>query len=134
MGYQRHVGGRHIVIAQTVWSDPGKFLSFLRGHGALPPPAHIERHEKMKVGVFMAREGEGRDARFRHRNSQFLLKLADERLFGPFARFYLAARELPQSGHRPSGWTLREQNTSVGIEERTCGDEDELHAPTPSAR
>src|SRR5215470_2277340 len=80
MRYQRHVGGRHIVIAQTVWSDPGEFLSFFRGHNALPAPAHIERHQKMKVGVFMAREGEWGDARLCDRNSQFLLKLADERL------------------------------------------------------
>ena len=95
MGYQRHVGGRHIVIAQTVRSDPGEFLPFLRGHGALPAPAHIERHEKMKVGVSMARKGERGDARLCDRNSQFLFKLADERLFRPFAYLHLATRELP---------------------------------------
>src|SRR5260370_41561056 len=97
MGYQRHVGGRHIVIAQTVGSDPGEFLSFLRDHGALPAPAHIERHEQMEVGVSMARKGERSDARLCDRNSQLLSELADERLFPPFAGFHLAPRALPYS-------------------------------------
>src|SRR5215471_12953049 len=132
MRYQRHVGGRHPVIAQTIWSDPGECLSFLRAHDALPAPAYIERHEKVKVGVSMASEREGRDARFRDGNSQLLFELADERLFGPLARFHLAARELPQSSHRASCWALRKQNTPIGIDQRACGDENELHVATPS--
>src|SRR5215470_2257484 len=131
MRYQRHVGGRHLVIAQTVWSDPGEFLSFLRGHGAVPAPAHVERHEQMKVGVSMARKGERCDARLRDRNPQFLSEFADERLFGPFTRFHLTARELPQSGHRASGRTLCKQNASISIDQRACGDQNELHAATP---
>src|SRR5580658_4661394 len=93
--YQRHVGGRHLVVPQPVRPDPGKPLSLLRGHDVFPAPAHIERHEKMKVWIAMAREGERSEAGFLDRNPQLLLELADERLFRPFARLDLAARELP---------------------------------------
>jgi hypothetical protein len=81
----------------------------------------------MKVGVSMARKGERRDARLCDGNSQFLSELADERLFRPFAGFHLATRELPQSGHRASGRPLRQQNPSVGIDQRARGNENELH-------
>src|ERR1700730_13870527 len=83
MRYQRHVGGRHLIVPQTVWSDPGKFLSLPGGHDALPSPAYIERHEKMKVRISVAGEGEWSDAGFVDRNSQFLLELANECLFRP---------------------------------------------------
>lgn len=95
MGYQRHVGGRHLVVPQTVWSDPSKFLSLPGGHDTLPTPAHIQWHEKMKVRISVACEGEWSDTKLLDRNSQFLLELADERLFRPFARFHFATWELP---------------------------------------
>src|SRR3984893_7778688 len=95
MRYQRHVGGRHLIVPQTVWSDPGKFLFLPGAHDPLPSPAYVQWHEKMKIQVSMAREGEGRDTGFVDRYPQFFLELANECLFRPFARFHLTTRELP---------------------------------------
>src|SRR5262249_34511655 len=134
MSYQRHVGRRHLIIAQAVWSDPGEFLSFPWGHDALPAPAYIERHEKMEVRISVARRGGRADACLGDGNSQFLSELTDERLFRPLAWLHLAARELPQSGHRAAGRTLCEQNAAIGIDQRACCDEDEFHAARPSGK
>jgi len=88
----------------------------------------------MKVRICVAREGERRKACFCDCNSQFLRKLADERLFRPFARFHFAAWELPQPRHRASGRALRKQNAPVGIDQRACRDQNKLHAAGPSGK
>src|SRR5215471_12961844 len=134
MRYQRHVGGRHLIIPQAIGSDPGKLLSLARSHDALPAPAHIERHEKMKVRICVAREGEWSEARLCDRDPRFLPELAGERLFRPLARFHFAARELPQPRHRAPSGALRKQNAPVGIDQRAGGDQNKLHAAEPSGK
>jgi len=130
--YQRYVGGRHVVVPQPVRPDPGKSLSLLRGDDALPAPAHVERHEKVKVGIAVARKGERSETGFLDRNAQLLLELANERLFRPFARFHLAAGKLPEPRHRAPNRAFRKQNASVGVDEGAGGNQNKLHAIEPS--
>ena len=69
---QGYVGGRHFVLSQRVRPHPGELLTFGGDDGAFPTPADIQRHEKMKVRVAVAREGEGGKAIFANGYSQFL--------------------------------------------------------------
>ncbi len=62
---------------------------------SLPAPADEERHKQMKRVVGVRGEAEGREAGLLHTDAQLFAKLADERLFGPFAGFDLASRKLP---------------------------------------
>src|SRR5215813_12133945 len=95
MRYQGQVCGRHLVVPQTVRPDPGKLLSLPRGHDAFPASAHIEGHEKMKVRISVAREGEWGDTAFLDRNSQFFLELSQDRLLRLLSCFHFATWELP---------------------------------------
>src|SRR6266566_2771714 len=81
---QRYVGLRHLVVAQTVRPYPGQLLSLLRDDRPLPAPAHIERHQQVKVRIAVARKGERRETSLLDHDPQFLLKLTDERLLRSF--------------------------------------------------
>jgi len=56
-------------------------------------------------------------------DSQFFLKLADERRLGRLARLDLAARKLPGAGKVLSGRALGNEDATVAIDE--CGSRDE---------
>ena len=50
---------------------PGESLPFGRNDGSFPSAANIQRHQKMKVGVAVARKGEGRETIVADGYSQF---------------------------------------------------------------
>src|SRR5262249_15651380 len=83
---QRQVGGGHGVVAQLVRLDPLELLAFGRRAHPLPAPAHVERHQQVKVLVGVAREGERRKARLPDDDPEFPLELAYECLLGTLAR------------------------------------------------
>jgi len=127
MRNQRYVGRRHLEIAQLVRPDPRKPLTFLSSDRSLPTPADIEGHQKMKVGIAVAREGQWREARLADDDSEFLPQLSDQRLFRPFARFDLATGKFPKARHRLAFRPLCNQHAAVGIDQRAGGDQNELH-------
>ena len=55
---------------------------------------------------------------------QFLVEFADQRRFGGLAGFDLAARKLPQTGHRRTFGTLLDEHAPVAIDQRR-GDHNE---------
>src|SRR4030081_3628504 len=57
---QRHVGGRQRILLEPVGPDPGEPLAFPGRHGALPTPAHIERHQQVEFRIAVTRESERR--------------------------------------------------------------------------
>src|SRR5947209_15761475 len=81
----------------------------------------------MEVRIGVTREGERREASLLDDDTQLLLKLADQRSFGPFARLDLAAGELPQAGHRLALGALCEQHASVGVDQGAGSDKNDFH-------
>src|SRR5436309_9223116 len=73
--HQRYVRRRHRVLTQPVRPHPGKSLAFFRGHRSVPSPAHIKRHDEVKIRIGVAREGERREACLLDDDTQLLLKL-----------------------------------------------------------
>src|SRR5260370_30482552 len=69
---QGNVRCRHWILAQLVGADPGKLLPLPRDHLAVPAPADVERHQKMKIMVGVAGKGERGEARLAHRDAAFL--------------------------------------------------------------
>src|SRR2546427_8574609 len=62
------------------------FRSFPRGHRSVPAPAHIERHQEMKIRIGVARKGQRRQTGFLDDDTQFLLELAYQCLLGRLDR------------------------------------------------
>ncbi len=81
----------------------------------------------------MAGERQRRETLFVDDDAQFLLEFADERIFRPLARLDLAAGKLPQSSHRFSWRTLRDQHAAIGIDEG-AGRNEENFAQQPAPR
>src|SRR5262245_11526048 len=75
---QRHVGRWHRIVAQLVRHHPLEPLAFERCDRPLPAPTYVERHQKVKVLVGVARKGERRKARLPDDDSEFLLELANQ--------------------------------------------------------
>lgn len=124
---QRHIRGRHRVVAEFVHPRPFERLPLAGLGRALPAAAGEERHEQVEIGVAVARKRQGREAGGVGREPQFLVKFADERGLGGFTRFDLAAREFPETGHGFAGRSLGEQHAAVGVDEGDGGDEDDFH-------
>src|SRR5262249_34842799 len=99
-----------------------------------PTPAHVERHQEVKVRIGMARKREGSQAWLLDIDSELLVEFADERLLGPLARLDLAAREFPQARHWFARRTLRDQHASIRIDEGASGDQDQFDAHNPMSR
>ena len=72
MSNQRYVCRRHFVLSQLVRLYPGEFLTLGGDDCTFPTPADIQRHQKMKVRVAVARKGEGRETVVANGYSQFL--------------------------------------------------------------
>ncbi len=85
----------------------------------------------MEIRIGVAREGERREASLLDDDAQFLLELADQRFFGPFARLHLAAGKLPQAGHRLALGPLCQQHAAVGIDKGAGSDKDDFHRLRP---
>ena len=79
----------------------------------------------MLVAECLARETGRRQAGMIDIDCQFLAQFADQRLLRRFAGFQLAARELPQPGHRQALGTLLDQQSSVAIDERRRDDNEQ---------
>src|ERR1700680_1114783 len=62
MGDQWFVGGRHRIIAQLGRPHPFELLLFPAFDKTFPAPADLERHEKVEVGIAVARKGQRREA------------------------------------------------------------------------
>ena len=71
MSNQRYVGRRHFVLSQLVRLYPGELLTLGGNDGAFPTSADVQRHQKMKVRVAVARKGEGCEAVVADDYSQF---------------------------------------------------------------
>src|SRR3982074_1132538 len=54
MGSHGSVGGGHRILLEPVGPDPGEPLAFPGRHGALPTPAHIERHQQVEFRINVA--------------------------------------------------------------------------------
>src|SRR5207245_424415 len=76
-------------------------------------------------------ESQRREARHLDGDSQFLLELANERVFRSLAGLDLPAGELPQPRHHSAGRTLGNEHASVGIDEGAGGDKDKIDAHDP---
>ena len=70
----------------------------------------------MKLLIGMAGEGQRRQARLAHGDAEFLVQLADQRIFGPLAVVELAAGKLPKARHRLAFRPLCDQHAVVGID------------------
>ena len=75
----------------------------------------------------MAGESERRETVRFDRNAKLFLEFADQRVLRPFAWINLAARELPQPLKRLAFGPLREQHSSVGVDQRRRDDEQKPH-------
>jgi hypothetical protein len=82
----------------------------------------------VKILIGVARKSQGCETRLLDDNSKLLLQLPDQRILWALARVDLAAGEFPEAGHRFSGRPLRDQDASVGVNERAGGDQDDLYA------
>ncbi|VTZ61647.1 conserved hypothetical protein [Sinorhizobium medicae] len=129
---QWFVGGRHRIVAQRFGPHPFDGLAFAAFGETLVAAADVERHQQVKFVIAVARECERREARDLGADPELLFEFADQRLFGCLATLDFTARELPEAGERLALRALRQQNTSVGIDERASGDEHDvptLHVP-----
>ena len=81
----------------------------------------------------MARKCQRREALLPDDDSQFLLQLADQAQFRPFASLNLAAGELPKPRHRFTFRALRKQHTSIGVDQGAGGNQHEFDAHGPSS-
>jgi len=91
---------------------------------AFPAAQQVEWHQEVKRLVTVRREDKGRQAGLSDRDPQLFLQLADQALFGRFARFDLAARKLPQSGQLLAYRPLADQHPAIDIDHGGGGDED----------
>src|ERR1700733_7980587 len=66
---QRFLGRRPLVVTQPLRSHPRQVLALPGRCDSLPTPARIERHEKMKIRITVARECERRKTRLVDPNS-----------------------------------------------------------------
>ena len=103
--------------------------------GSAPFAADKKQQQQVLVVQPVAREASGGKAGMIDIDRQFLGQFADQRLLGRFAGFDLAARELPQSGHRLAFRTLLNQQPAVAIDKRCRYDNEcfscDSHAPEP---
>ena len=95
------------------------------------------RHSSSRAGEYgVANHFQGdREARFEPRGpvddahpapAEFLVQLADQRLFGPLAGIELAAGKFPQPRELFAFGPLRDQHTVIGIDQRAGDNEGEL--------
>src|SRR5262249_48000607 len=121
--------GRHRVAravnGKVPRPDPGHFLALARLRYALPAPAEVERHEEMEIRVAVGRKNKWGETSLLDGNAKFLLHLADDRIFRPFSRLDLAARELPEPGHRFALGTSGQQHPFVRVDERASRHQNE---------
>src|SRR5579863_6042957 len=82
----------------------------------------------MEVGIEVARKGQRREAFLFDGDSEFLPQLSYQTLFRPFAGLDLAARKLPQPGHRLARRALRDEDAAVGIDQRASDNENRFDA------
>src|ERR1700722_2617237 len=75
VGDQRDIGLRHGILAQPVRSHPGELLSLLGHHRSFPAPAHIKRHQQVKLRIAVARKSQRREAGFLDDDPELLLEL-----------------------------------------------------------
>src|SRR5271154_4769742 len=61
---QRDIGLRHRIFAQPVRPRPGELLSLPGHYRSFPAPAHIERHQQVKLRIAVARKGQRRETGF----------------------------------------------------------------------
>src|SRR5712671_7149047 len=123
---QGNVCRRHRVVAQLVGADPGELLPLPRDHLAVPAPADVERHQKMKIIVSVAGKGQRGEAGLAHGDTDFLVQFADQRCFRTFAGLDLAAGKLPQARERLALRPLRDQHALVGVDQRAGDHQDEI--------
>ena len=90
---------------------------FTRRDHAGPTPTQIQWHQEVKGIVSVAGEDEGRQAAFLDVDVQFFLQLADQGLFGPFARLDLAAWKLPQPGQFLALGPFGDQHATVHVDQ-----------------
>ena len=121
-GDQRLIRRRHRVVAKPHRHDPFDRLAFHRRHRAGPLAADVKRHQQMKFLIGMGCEGEGRQTAFDRIDAELFAQFADQRPFRRLAGLDLAAGKFPQPGHRFACGTLRDQHTSVDIEQCDGGD------------
>ena len=79
----------------------------------------------MPVAQFLAGEsGRGQTRRLRV-DPQFLVQFSDQRRFGRFLGFHLAARKFPQPRHAPSRQPLLHEHPAIGIDQRHGNDKEQ---------
>ena len=71
----------------------------------------------------MRGEGERRQAGGGYVDADFFLQFADQCRFGGLAGVQLAAREFPQAGHLLALRPPRQQHSSVGVDQRAGGNQ-----------
>jgi hypothetical protein len=91
---------------------PGELLTLARLQFAAPSrdAKEVEPHLSVLVVVGPRDPGIG----FLHVDAEFFVQFARERCRQRFARFHLAAGELPPAGVYLAGWALRQQERTVG--------------------
>ena len=124
---ERLVGRWHGIVAELQRFHPLQLLPFKRSHHTLPPPAHIERHEQMKLLIGVAGKGERSQAGFLHIDGQFFLQFADQRRFRPLVRLNLAARKFPQACQGFSFRPLGNQHAAIRINKGNRGNKKDAH-------
>ncbi len=88
----------------------------------------------MKIVVGMAGEGERRQAGYLGLDADFLLQFAHEALFRRLAGFDLAAGKLPQAGELLAFRPLGQKHASIGVDQRTGGNQEQALADGASSR
>jgi hypothetical protein len=71
------IGRRHPIFHQIGRPHPGKPLALTRHRSPRPCSAEVERHQKMKVGIRMRREGEWGEAVRQDPDTELLCEFAD---------------------------------------------------------
>ena len=122
----RAVVGADLPVHQRLVADPAKIAVFAPFNLTLPPPANKHRHQQVELIIGVTGKGKRSQTGFSHVYAQFFLQLANKRGFRLFSRFHLATGKLPQSGQVFTFGALRNQDTTIPINQRTGNDENEL--------
>lgn len=92
---QRPIGGRHFQAIKVDRTHPLQRACVARFHLAAPFAANIEHQQKMPVTKRLAGKTGRGEAAMIDVDIQFFGEFADQRRFGIFAGFQLAARKFP---------------------------------------
>ena len=124
---QGQIGGRHRVIAQVVWADPGQILTFGPGGNSLPFAASKKRHQEVKIRIAVTGEGQRRETAGEGVDGKFFFKLSDQGRFWCLAGFNLATGKFPKACKGFAFWALGQKNPAVWVYQGYGGDEDDFH-------